>query len=121
MTTIQILKEPRLSGRLGYRAIYEGQQADGATPGAALDALQASLPSDAGTLVILQTFKPDHFFGPDRQARLTELMTALQTARQAGEEALPPPDMTELEALVAEELRATARRAQMIHQQTVGG
>ena len=59
MTTVQILQESvQPGGQVRYRAIHRNGQAAGATPGAALDALEDLLPDDSGTLVILQKLSP---------------------------------------------------------------
>jgi hypothetical protein len=47
-----------------FSAVAGDRRASGATAGAALDALAAQLPEDeAGTLVVIQSGKPDRFFG----------------------------------------------------------
>jgi len=120
MTTVQIFQESsQPGGQVRYRAIHRNHQAAGATPGAALDALEATLPDDAGTLVILQKFKPDVHFGTEQQAHLAELMNQLQTARARGYD-LTPKQMVELEALINLELQATAVRAEAIYSQAMG-
>ena len=110
MTTIQILQEAQPQGGWRYRAIYERHHAAGATPGAALDALEDELPANSGTVVILQKFKSDRYFEEPQQARLTQLMERLQESRAHGLD-LAPSEMAELEALIDLELRATAQRA----------
>lgn len=117
MTTIQILQEQLQQGKLRYQAIDGRYRATGATPGAALDALENRLPADTGTVVILQKFKPDSYFDEQQQARLADLMERLQASRVEGLD-LAPPEMAELEALVEQELRATTWRTQEIHEQT---
>lgn len=117
MTTIQILQEAQPQGGWRYRAIYERHHAAGATPGAALDALEDTLPADSGTVVILQKFKADRYFGEQQQTRLAELMARLQASRAQGRE-LSPPAMAELEALIEQELRSTMLRAEDIYTQT---
>lgn len=119
MTTIQILQEQPRQGKLRCRAISGRYRATGATPGAALDALEKRLPAESGTVVILQKFKVDRYFGEQRRARLAELMGRLQASRAEGQE-LAPPEMAELEALVEQELRATVWLTQDIQQQTTG-
>ena len=120
MTTVQILQESvQPSGQMRYRAIHRNRQAAGATPGAALDALEDMLPDDAGTVVILQKFKTDAHFGTEQQARLAELMSQLHTARSQGHD-LAKQEMAELETLVDLELQATALRAEEIYSQTIG-
>jgi len=120
MTTVQIFQEStQPGGQVRYRAIHRNRQAAGATPGAALDALEDTLPDDSGTMVILQKFKPDVHFGTEQQAHLAELMTQLQAARAQGRD-LAPQRMAELEALVNLELQSTALRAEAIYSQAMG-
>ncbi|MBX2997822.1 MAG: hypothetical protein KF893_04880 [Caldilineaceae bacterium] len=117
MTTIQLLQERSPQGRLQYRAVYRQHHAEGTTLGAALDALEDALPADSGTVVILQKFKADRFFGEEQQARLAELMVRLEASRAHGHD-LAPEEMAELEELVEQELRATTRRAKDIYHQS---
>jgi putative transcriptional regulator len=101
-----------------YRAIHRNGQAAGATPSAALDALEDLLPDDAGTLVILQKFKPDVHFGTEQQARLAELMGQLQAARAQGYD-LAPQTIAELEALINLELQSTVLRSEAMDSQAM--
>jgi hypothetical protein len=72
--------------------------------------LTASLPEgEAGTLVIVQNQRPDHFFSADQQARLNELMARWRAARDAGS-ALSPVEQAELDKLVDAEVRAAGER-----------
>lgn len=119
MTAIQILQEPPRPGKLRYKAVFGRHHAVGATPGAALDALENDLPAESGTVVILQRFKPDLYFDDQQQARLAELMASLQSSRMQGRD-LAPHEMVELEALIEHELRATALRAEDIAAQITG-
>lgn len=119
MTAIQILQEAPRRGKLRYKAIFGRYHAAGATPGAALDALENDLPAEAGTVVILQKFKPDRYFDEQQQARLADLMKRLQASKRQGH-ALSPDEMVELEALIELELRATALRAEDVAAQ-IGG
>ena len=91
----------------------------GNTAGQALDALAAQLPeAEVGTLVIVQNMRPDRFFDVDQQRRLTELMARWRAARDAGTP-LPPAEQAELDALVEEEVRASAKRtAALLHELT---
>lgn len=119
MTAIQILQEAPQPGKLRYKAVFGRHHAMGATPGAALDALESALPTEAGTVVILQKFMPDRYFDDQQQARLAELMRRLQVSRRQGH-ALSPDEMVELEALIELELRATALRAEDVAAQIRG-
>ena len=111
MTKVAILPIPAEQGALSYRAIAGERHAQGKTAGEALDALTAQLSADeASTLIIVQSLRPDHFFTAAQQERLTALMDRWCTARDQGT-ALPADEQTELEALIAAELQASAARA----------
>jgi hypothetical protein len=109
LTTIALLPGP--SGEPGYRAVADGIEAAGETPGQAIDALvrQTGWPSGT-TLIIVQPAGPDEFFTAPQQARLAELMARWRQARDAGR-ALPDTEQAELDALTAAELRAAAARS----------
>jgi len=110
MTKVAILPVSTATGDITYHAIAGDKQAHGNTAGAALDALAAQLPAEeTGTLVIVQSLRPDHFFGVDQQRRLAELMDQWRAARDAGI-TLPAPEQTELDALIEEEIRASVQR-----------
>jgi hypothetical protein len=109
MVSILPVQEER--GRISYRAVAGDKRASGATAGAALDALAAQLPQDeVGTLVLIQHWGPDRFFGEAEVRRLGELMARLHAAREQGQ-ALPSAEQAELDSLVEAELRASAARA----------
>lgn len=111
MTMVSILPVQGERGGFTYRAVAGDRRASGATAGAALDALAAQLPHDeAGTLVLIQRWGPDRFFGEAQAKRLGELMALLNAARERGQ-ALPAPEQAELDALVEAELRASGARA----------
>jgi hypothetical protein len=111
---VAILPEPTIEGVIEYRAIAAGRQALAKTAGAALDAITSQLPADdAGTLVIVQSHRPDQFFTAQQQQRLSELMARWRTARDAGA-SLPQAEQAELDALVDAEVRASGERAAAI-------
>ncbi len=111
MTRVAILPVPTNKGEVSYRAVAGNKQSQGATAGEALDALTAQLSEDdRGTLVVVQNLRPDRYFSADQQRRLAELMTRWRSARDGGA-ALPATELAELQALVDEELRASAARA----------
>lgn len=111
MTNILILPEEANS----YRAVYGDKESTGHTPGQALDSLRSQLTEDeAGTLVIVQNFKPDRFFDAARQERLAEL----KQLRDAG--TLTAEDEGELEGLIKAELRGATERAKAIASAAVG-
>ena len=58
----------------------------------------------------MQSLRPDRFFTAAQQERLTALMDRWRTARDQGA-TLPADEQTELEALIAAELQASAARA----------
>jgi hypothetical protein len=90
------------------------KHSQGRTAGEALDALTAQLPQDeSGTLVIVQSLRPDRFFNASQQQRLAELMGGWRVAQDRGE-ALSAEEQRELEALVDAELRSTMDRAAAI-------
>jgi DNA-binding transcriptional regulator YbjK len=111
MAKVAILPIQTETGGVSYRAVAGDKQTHGKTAGEALDALTAQLSEEeTGTLVIVQSLRPDRFFSVGQQKRLAELMERWRTARDRGE-TLPANQQAELEALVEAELRASADRA----------
>jgi hypothetical protein len=97
-----------------FQAVAGDKQSVGRTAGEALDALTPQLSqANAGAIIILQTWRPDEFFGPREQARLAELMGLWRTARDQST-ALPPGVQAELVSLVAAELKAAELRTEQI-------
>ncbi|HEY9605460.1 MAG TPA: hypothetical protein V6C85_27895 [Allocoleopsis sp.] len=117
MTTVAILPVSDTNGERLYRAIAGDKQSIGKTAGEALDALTAQLEgSELGTLLIIQSFRPDWFFSTEQQQRLSDLMNLWQTARHRGQ-TLPPEQQAELDSLVEAELKAaTVRTAALVQQ-----
>lgn len=117
MSTIEILQEQPNAEETIYRAVCRDWQTVGATPGAALDAMErlvaASSENGDGTVVIVQRFRPDAFFTSGQQARLQELMKRFHEARAAHQE-LAPEVRKELETLVDAEWLAAIKRADEI-------
>lgn len=110
MTKVEILPVPTTAGETAYHALAGNKQSHGKTAGEALDALAAQLQDDeAGTLVIVQHHRPDTFFGEAKQRRLAELMARWRSLRDS-EDTLSAEEQAELEALVEEEIRASADR-----------
>ena len=110
MTRVAIVPESADGGDRAYRAIAGDKQSIGKTAGEALDALVVQLPSDeAGTLVVVQSLKPDRYFTAEQRQRLGDLMKRWREARDAGH-ALPAADQAELQKLVEAELDASAQR-----------
>ncbi len=110
VTLVAILPVPKASGEIAYHALAGDKQSHGKTAGQALDALTTQLREDeAGTLVIVQHHRPDSYFGATKQRRLAELMTRWRAARDSGA-TLPAEQQAELDALIEEEVNASAMR-----------
>lgn len=110
MTRVAIVPVPTDEGKVAYHAMAGDKQSSGETAGEALDALTSQLSDDErATIVIVQSFGPDRFFDAERRQRMAELMERWREARDAGAP-LPDPLQQELDALVEEEIRASARR-----------
>jgi hypothetical protein len=123
MTTIEIIREQADKQNAVYRAICGEQQAAGVTPGEALDALERLLAmggeeQEAGTVVIMQRFRPDAFFTEAQQMRLRELMDQFHAARDSCQE-FPPEQKQELETLVHAEWQAAINRAEALLTETI--
>jgi hypothetical protein len=111
MTKVAILPIPTQGGGVGYCAIAGDKRSQGDTVGAALDGLTAQLSEEeTRALVVVQSGRPDRFFGAAQQQRLSELMTRWQSVREQGKD-LSAADRAELEALIEAELRASGDRA----------
>jgi hypothetical protein len=117
MTTVAILLVSDANGERLYRAIAGDKQSTGKTAGEALHTLTAPLEGrELGTLLIIQSFRPDWFFSAEQQQRLSDLMNLWRTARDRGQ-TLPPEQQGELDSLVEAELKAaTARTAALVQQ-----
>ena len=63
-----------------------------------------------GTLVVVQSFRPDRYFLAAQQRRLAELMGRWSLAGQQGG-GLTDSEQAELKALIEMEVRAAGRRA----------
>jgi hypothetical protein len=110
MTRIAIMPVRTGEGKLAYHAVAGDKRSSGETAGKALDALTSQLSDDErATIVIVQNFRPDPFFDAERQQRMEELMERWREARDDGT-SLPDPVQAELDALIEEETRASARR-----------
>lgn len=109
MTTISVLAPP--DAESGYRAVADGVEACGETPGRALDALvERTGPTVGATLVVIQPNAGDEFFSDAQRHRLTELMARWRAARDSLQP-FPPTDQAELDGLIAEELKAAVARS----------
>jgi len=111
MTKVAILPLPAEKGACSYRAIAGEKHAQGQTVGQALDALTAQLTgNEAGTLIIVQSLRPDRYFTAAQQQRLEELMARWRAARDQGF-GLSAIEQAELQELVDAELKAATSRA----------
>jgi hypothetical protein len=112
MTKVTIVAESPGSPDTTFRACAGDHQSVGRTAGAALDELTRQLGHDeGGTLIVVQSFRPDEFFSSEQRARLQELLGSWRAARSAGRP-MSPDERAELERLVDEELDASARRSE---------
>ncbi len=112
MTKVAILPIATPGGNVAYHAVAGDRHSEGKTAGEALDALTAQLPKDGtATMVIVQNQRPDCHFDAGQQRRLAQLMARWRAARDGGG-ALAEAEQAELEALVEEELHASAERAE---------
>ncbi|MFL5340358.1 MAG: hypothetical protein ACJ8F7_09415 [Gemmataceae bacterium] len=114
MATIAIVPDPETPAGTGYRAVSNGHQSVGKTPGEALDSLNGQLgEGEAGSRFLVLSIGPDRFFTAAQRQRLGELMQKWRAVRDAGG-ALPPAEQAELDALTAAELQgATARASEL--------
>ncbi len=109
--TVSIMPVPGEEGQLSFHAVSGGKSSLGRTRGEALDAISAQLSDEQdGTLVVVQSFKPDRYFSAEQQRRLAELLERRSTAGKQGRE-LPDSEQVELDALVEAEVRAAGQRA----------
>jgi len=118
--TIEIFQESDRRKKKKYRAVRGKQQAEGKTPGQALDSLEKLLTDEEGTassLVILQRFQPDTFFSKPQQERLQELMTQFHEAINM-DTTLSQEERAELEQLIDTEWIAAIARAATIMTQS---
>ena len=119
LQTIGIFQESGTRNKKRYRAVKGQQQAEGKTPGQALDSLEKLMTSkqkDASSLIILQRFQPDTLFSQSQIEQLQALMTQFQNSIQS-DGAFTPEERAELEELIeAEWIAAVARGATILAQ-----
>ncbi|MBI3821825.1 MAG: hypothetical protein HY289_03990 [Planctomycetes bacterium] len=109
MASVTILPVPSAGG-ISYCAVSNGKRSQGATAGAALDALTAQMAdSEGSTLVVVQHLRPDQFFNAEQRNRLSELMARWRASRDQ-KEPFSPAEQAELDSLIDAELRAAAAR-----------
>ncbi len=127
MTAISILSVSA-ENSIYYEAVTKNKRSSGKTAGEALDALLGQLSEEeAGTLVIVQNYRPDRFFSAEQQKRLSELMNRWRDLRDSPTETLRDRDLTltsqeqaELNALVEAELNASAKRTAALFEELKG-
>ncbi|RIK26812.1 MAG: hypothetical protein DCC55_39750 [Chloroflexi bacterium] len=112
MTRITILPVPTTSGKPSYFAVAGDKQSFGNSAGEALDALTEQLAEEQGsTLVIVQHWQPDAFFGMVERQQLEDLMSRWRLARDQNQ-SLSAAEQRALEALIEAELHASAARTE---------
>ncbi len=114
MTKVAISPVQTEDGHVSFNAIAGNKHTNGRTVGEALDALNEQLDdNERGTLIIIQNYRPDNFFGIEQQERLGSLMEQWRSARNSGNE-FPSKKQEELDSLVELELMASAKRAKKL-------
>jgi hypothetical protein len=117
MTRVTIVPLPTAAGTFAYQAVAGTKRSTGATAGEALDKLTALLPEEeTSTLVILQSFRADRYFDVAKQRRLEELMSRWRSLRDVGG-SLASSEQHELDALIDEEVMASAKRTAALLQE----
>ena len=97
-----------------FEAAQGTLSAQGRTAGEALDALTALLEKEPSThVVIVQSGRPDRFFGVAERARLEVLMGRFHD-EETGKDVLSDAERAELERLIDAELEASEKRAQAL-------
>ncbi len=115
MTKVAISPVQTEDGHVSFNAISGNKHTNGRTVGEALDALNEQLDdNERGTLIIIQNYRPDNFFGIEQQERLGLLMELWRNARDTGNE-IPSEKQKELDSLVELELLASAKRAKKLN------
>jgi len=124
LQTIGIFQESDKRNKRKYRAVKGQQQAEGKTPGQALDSLEELMTSeqkDASSLIILQRFQPDTLFSQSQIDKLQTLMSQFQDSIQS-DDSFSPEERAELEELIeAEWIAAIARGATIMAQTSQTG
>lgn len=107
MTDVSIHRDASGTSEVRYRAVAGNHQSTGRTAGEALDALNARLgPAESGSLVVVQQFQSDPFFSEEQFDRMRHLLDHRDTLNDT--------ERIELEALVKEELTASAKRTEAL-------
>lgn len=107
MATVSILREKGEQNVPRFRAVAGRRQSVGRTPGEALDALNVQFAeTDSGSLIVVQQMQSDPYFSEAKYLRMRELLdrSSMLTEVERGE----------LEALVRDELVASAKRTEAL-------
>ena len=119
LQTIGIFQETGKRNKRVYRAVKGQQQAEGRTPGQALDSLEKMMTTEekvASSLVVLQRFQPDALFSESQIEHLQTLMAQFQNSINS-DESFTAEEKAELEELIdAEWIAAIARGATILAQ-----
>lgn len=115
MTRIAILPVTSQDGMHSFLAIAGAKHCEGATAGAALDALASQLSEqERGPLIIVQSNvqsgEGDTFFSASQKRRMEQLFSKWRAARDGGEP-LSSDEQVELQELVDQEVQAAGKRA----------
>ena len=102
---------PSETGGVTYQGIAGEKSSQGNTIGEALDALIGQFTEEeSGMFIVVESLRPDQFFGTAQQQRLEELMGQWRTARDTGQ-TFAVGAQAELDTLIEAELNASAARA----------
>jgi hypothetical protein len=114
MTTALLLPETTSSGETVFWAVVGERRFSGHTPGEAIDAMLKSLPPSEQTSLLLRQFGADEFFPEPKRARLQFLMDTWRQNRDTGT-GWSEAEQAELQQLTEEELLASTKRAEFLH------
>ena len=120
MESVAIFPVFHPDGGRAFRAVSKEGQSEGRTIGEALDGVCSDrFTVESETLVVIQPFRPDAFFGQVERQRLQELMARWRVARDEGRR-LTMDEERELQDLVDAELAAASTRAQQMVERLAG-
>jgi hypothetical protein len=114
MTTALLLPETTNTGETVFWAVVGERRFSGHTPGEAIDAMLKSLPPSEQTSLLLRQFGADEFFPEPKRVRLQFLMDKWRQNRDTGT-AWSEAEQAELQQLTEEELLASTKRAEFLH------
>lgn len=113
MNTIAIFPESPVNPSGPFLAVSGDRLGIGMTAGQALDALTSQLEPTQGTIVVIQTQRPDEYFSESQISQLKALMSKWRIARDTGSN-LDAKETEELENLIEAELQAAIKRTQQM-------